>query len=107
LSEAPRIAPGLPFDFAHLADLIGERCASNHRTIPPTVSSAWFRYPLLAFFATFDRGQIFQARSRVTERFSEPAKAEADAFARVGVEREGPWTISISLACVSMSSRPM
>ncbi len=77
--------------------------------------AASITYPLLRhasdllgwLFTIFDLDQIFEASSRVTERLSEPAKAEADAFARVGVEREGPWTISISLACGSMSSRPM
>ena len=50
---AQRIAPGSPFDFAHLADLLlrALRIESPNQTEPfsSTVSSAWFRSPQAGF----------------------------------------------------------
>ncbi len=54
LSPRVRIAPGSPFGFAHLAGLHlrALRIQSPNQTepFPSTVSSAWFRSPLLAFY---------------------------------------------------------
>jgi len=62
-----RIAPGSPFDFAHLADsrLRALRIKSpNHaEPSPSTASSAWFRFPQLASLPRSSWTGYFTARS--------------------------------------------